>query len=29
MGESRLRQAMGETAEPGLGPVDPEAVPAS
>jgi transcription-repair coupling factor (superfamily II helicase) len=27
--ESRLRQAVGETAEPGLGPVDPEAVPAS
>ncbi len=27
--ESRLRQAVGEPAEPGLGPVDPEAVAAS
>ena len=27
--ESRLRQAVGEPADPGLGPVDPEAVPAS
>ena len=27
--ESRLRQAVGENGEPGLGPADPEAVPAS
>jgi transcription-repair coupling factor (superfamily II helicase) len=27
--ESRMRQAVGEHGEPGLGPVDPEAVPAS
>jgi transcription-repair coupling factor (superfamily II helicase) len=27
--ESRLRQAVGERGEPGLGPADPEAVPAS
>jgi transcription-repair coupling factor (superfamily II helicase) len=27
--ESRLRQSVGEDGEPGLGPVDPEAVPAS